>query len=149
MSLRADATIQARMGSSRLPGKVLMPVVGEPLLLRLVERIKRSQSIDRVIIATTTNSQDDPVARLAESMGCLCFRGSEEDVLGRVVGALRQYDVQVHAEFQGDNALPDPVLIDEVVGYYFEHSQQYDYVTTALKTTYPPGRSGNDAVHSA
>jgi spore coat polysaccharide biosynthesis protein SpsF len=139
MSLHADATIQARMGSSRLPGKVLMPVAGEPLLLRLVERIQRSRLIDRVIIATTTNSQDDKVAKLAERMGCLCYRGSEEDVLGRVVGALREYKIEIHAEFQGDNALPDPVLIDEVIDYYVEHQAQYDYVTTALKTTYPPG----------
>jgi spore coat polysaccharide biosynthesis protein SpsF len=116
-----------------------MPVAGEPLLSRLVERIKRSQRIDRIIISTTINPQDDPVAKLAERMGCLCFRGSEEDVLGRIVGALREFEVDIHAEFQGDNALPDPALIDEVIDYYLEHRHRYDYVTTALKTSYPPG----------
>jgi spore coat polysaccharide biosynthesis protein SpsF len=139
MPERIDATIQARMGSSRLPGKVLLPVAGQPLLARIVERIRRSRLIDRVIIATSSSGQDDPVAELAERMGCLCFRGSENDVLGRVAGALKAFDVDIHVELQGDNALPDPLLIDSVVGYYLKFRDKYDYVTSALRTTYPPG----------
>jgi spore coat polysaccharide biosynthesis protein SpsF len=139
MPERIDATIQARMGSSRLPGKVLLPVAGQPLLARIVERIRRSRLIDRVIIATSSSGQDDPVAELAERLGCLCFRGSEDDVLGRVTGTLKAFDVDIHVEFQGDNALPDPLLIDAVVGYYLKFRDEYDYVTTALRTTYPPG----------
>lgn len=95
--------------------------------------------IDRVIIATTTAAEDDAIADLASRMDCACFRGSEHDVLGRVVGALREFEIKIHAEFQGDNALPDPELIDEVINFYLEHQERYDYVTTALKTTYPPG----------
>lgn len=139
MPERIDATIQARMGSSRLPGKVLLPVAGQPLLARIVERIRRSRLIDRVIIATSSSRQDDPVAELAERMGCPCFRGSEDDVLGRVTDALKAFEVDTHVEFQGDNALPDPLLIDAIVGYYLKYRDEYDYVTTALRTTYPPG----------
>jgi spore coat polysaccharide biosynthesis protein SpsF len=139
MPERIDATIQARMGSSRLPGKVLLPVVGQPLLARIVERIRRSRLIDRVVIATSSSGQDDPVAELAERLGCLCFRGSEDDVLGRIVSAMQAFGMDVHVEFQGDNALPDPLLIDSVIGYYLKYRDRYDFVTTALKTTYPPG----------
>lgn len=139
MPERIDATIQARMGSTRLPGKVLKPVAGAPLLERIVERIRLSRLIDRVIIATSDAAQDDPIAELAERIGCLCFRGSEDDVLGRVVAALQAFDVDIHVEFQGDNTLPDPQLIDSVIGYYLKFRDACDYVTTALKTTYPPG----------
>lgn len=139
MPIRIDATIQARMGSSRLPGKVLLPVAGRPLLARIVERIRQSRLIDRVIVATSDSPQDDCVADLAEELGTECFRGSENDVLGRVTGALRAFDVDVHVEFQGDNAVPDAAVIDGVVGYFLKHRDCIDYVTTALKTTYPPG----------
>jgi len=134
-----DATIQARTGSSRLPGKVLFDVDGKALLQRQVERIQKSRHIDRVIIATTDRPQDDAIATLAESMGIGCFRGAEDDVIGRVCAALRAFDVTVHAEFMGDNSVPDAGVIDRVVGTYLEMADQVDYVTNALKTTYPPG----------
>ncbi len=134
-----DATIQARLGSSRLPGKVLAPILGKPLIEYQIERIRRSKIINRVIIATTTNPQDDAIADLAQRLGCECFRGSEDDVIGRVLGALNQYDIEDNAEFQGDNPIPDPQVIDQVVGYYLEHRDELDYVTNSVKTTYPPG----------
>ena len=139
MSVRIDATIQARLGSSRLPGKVLLPVAGRPLLARIIERSRQSRLIDRVIVATSTAAQDDAVAELARSEGAPCFRGSEDDVLGRLVGALDAFDIDVHVEFQGDNALPDPLLIDAVIGYFLKHRGHVDYVSTALRTTFPPG----------
>ena len=134
-----DATIQARIGSSRLPGKVLMPIMGRPLIEFQIERIRRSEFIDRVVIATTTSQQDDAIANLATKLGCECFRGSEIDVVGRVLGALREFDIEINAEFQGDNSIPDPNVIDRVIGYYLENLADYDYVTNALTTTYPPG----------
>jgi len=136
---KVDATIQARLGSSRLPGKVLMPIMGRPLIEFQIERIRRTNLIDRVVIATTTNEQDDAIADLAAKLGCDCFRGSENDVVGRVLGALREFEIEVNVEFQGDNSIPDPEVIDGVVGYYLEHRAKYDYVTNALITTYPPG----------
>ncbi|NCZ93320.1 MAG: hypothetical protein EBZ00_05000, partial [Actinobacteria bacterium] len=98
---RVDATIQARTGSSRLPGKVLRDLDGKPLLQYQIERIQQSQRIERVILATTDRPQDDALAHLAESMGIDCFRGSEDDVISRVCGALRAFDVETHAEFMG------------------------------------------------
>jgi spore coat polysaccharide biosynthesis protein SpsF len=118
---------------------VLKPILGRPMLELQVERIRQSRLIDRVIIATTSFPQDDPIAELAARLDCPCFRGSEDDVLGRVVGALQAYDVDLHVEFQGDNPMPDALLVDAIIGYYLKHADQYDYVTNALKTTYPPG----------
>jgi spore coat polysaccharide biosynthesis protein SpsF len=139
MSLRIDATIQARMGASRLPGKMLLPVAGVPLLARIIERIRQSGLIGRVIVATSTSPQDDALVALASELGALCFRGSENDVLGRVVAALDAFDVDVHVEFQGDNALPDRTLIDSTIRFFLDHRHDVDYVSTALRTTYPPG----------
>jgi spore coat polysaccharide biosynthesis protein SpsF len=139
MSARIDATIQARMGASRLAGKMLLPVAGVPLLARVVERIRQSTLIGRVIVATSTSPQDDAIAALASEIDAPCFRGSESDVLGRVIGALDAFDVEVHVEFQGDNALPEATLIDSVIGFFLERRGDVDYVSTALRTTYPPG----------
>ena len=139
MTLSVDATVQARTGSSRLPNKVLKQVLGKPLLQHQIERIQRASTINRVILATSDLAQDDPLEELAKSMGIDCFRGSETDVISRVCGALNAFDVTVHAEFQGDNSIPDPAVIDAVVNFYLEHSNDYDYVTNALKTTFPPG----------
>jgi len=139
MILSVDATVQARTGSSRLPNKVLKPVLGKALLQHQIERIQRASTINRVVLATSDLSQDDPLEDLANSMGILCFRGSELDVISRVCGALEKFEIEIHAEFQGDNSVPDPAVIDLVVGYFLEHAEKYDYVTNALKTTYPPG----------
>lgn len=139
MAVRIDATIQARMGASRLPGKMLLPVAGRPLLERIVERIRQSRLIDRVVLATTDATGDDELASLAARLGIDCFRGSEDDVLGRVAGALKAFDMDVHVEFQGDNALPDPLLIDAMVGLFLKRRDEVDYLTNALTTTFPPG----------
>lgn len=134
-----DATIQVRLGSSRLPGKVLAPILGKPLIEYQIERIRRSKIVNRIVIATTTNPQDDAIVDLALRLGCEYFRGSEDDVIGRVLGSLNLFDIDVHAEFQGDNPIPDPQLIDRVLGYYLDHCDKFDYVTNSMKTTYPPG----------
>jgi spore coat polysaccharide biosynthesis protein SpsF len=137
--MRIDATIQARVGSSRLPGKVLLPILGVPMLARQVERVRQSRLIERVIIATTTAAADDAVAALADELRCECFRGSEDDVLGRVTQALTQFDVDVHVELRGDNPLPDALLVDSIIGYFLRHADELDYLTNALTTTYPAG----------
>ena len=137
---KVTATVQARLGSSRLPGKVLKKICGVPILQLLVERLKMSFLIDEIVIATTIDGRDDPIAALADELGVGCFRGSEEDVLGRVVEAIKEFEIDVHAEFQGDNVMPDPMLIDTMIGFYLKNCDQYDYVTNALKTTYPPGQ---------
>ena len=81
--------------------------MGKPMLELQIERIRQSRLIDRVIVSTSERHQDDALEELSDRLGCLCFRGSEEDVLGRVVGALKKYEVDIHVEFQGYNPLPD------------------------------------------
>ena len=81
--------VQARMSSTRLPGKVLLPLGGEPMLARLIERLRRVQRGDAIVIATTTNSADDAIADLCRRLGVPCHRGSEHDVLARYADAAR------------------------------------------------------------
>ena len=137
--MKIAATIQARMGSTRLPGKVLKTIIGKPMLALLVERIRQSILIDEIIIATTKGPQDDAIEDLARKIGVSCYRGSENDVILRIVETLKAYDVDINVEFMADNPIPDPFLVDSVIGFYLKNSDKYDYVTNALKTTYPPG----------
>lgn len=133
------ASIQARMGSSRLPGKVLMEICQKPMLLWQVERIRRSRLVDRVVVATTDNPEDDAIAGFCRDHGIDYYRGSEQDVLNRIASLIRDLDVDLHVECFGDSPLIDPQLIDEFIGYYFKHIDEVDHVTSAMATTYPPG----------
>ena len=133
------ATIQARMASSRLPGKVLKKIMGKPMLLYQIERIKKSILIDDVIVATSTSSADDAIEAFAREYGINFFRGSENDVLQRIVDTLRHFKVEIHVEFMGDNPIPDANVVDSIIGFYLKNHDRYDYVTNALKTTFPPG----------
>ena len=137
---KVTATIQARVGSSRLPGKVMKKICGVTILQLLIERLRMSILIDEIIVATTSNSDDDIIEQLSKKLKVQCFRGSEEDVLGRIVGVIKKYNIDVHLECQGDNVMLDPHLIDSMIGYYLKQYDEYDYVTNSLKTTYPPGQ---------
>jgi spore coat polysaccharide biosynthesis protein SpsF len=114
-------------------------IVGKPMLAHQIERIRRSQLINEIIITTTTNGEDDVIEELARELGVGCFRGSENDVLTRVVETLKAYSVDVHVELMGDSPIPDPGILDQVTGHFLGHTDEYDYVSNALKTTYPPG----------
>lgn len=135
--MKTVAIIEARMTSTRLPGKILMPVLGKPLLELLVERLKRASSLDQIIVATTTNATDDIVEDLTKKLGIGCFRGSEEDVLDRVLRAAHAFQADIIVEITGDCPLVDPLIVDNVVITY--KKGQYDYVSTAIKRTYPRG----------
>jgi spore coat polysaccharide biosynthesis protein SpsF len=134
------ASIQARLGSTRLPGKVLKDINGKPMLLRHVERLRRSRLLDDVIVATTTNSNDDKIVQLCINNNISFFRGSEDDVLDRISSMLQENDIDVHVECFGDSPLTDPQIVDELIGYYLKHQEDFDFVSNALKTTYPPGQ---------
>jgi spore coat polysaccharide biosynthesis protein SpsF len=131
------ATIQARMGSSRLPGKVLMEVLDKPLLYYMVERLRKCKKLDDVILATTTNPKDDVLADFAEKNGLTYYRGSEEDVLSRVLETAQTNGVDIIVETTGDCPLIDPVVVDKVVELYLEND--YDYVSNTVKRTFPRG----------
>lgn len=94
-------TIEARMRSSRLPGKVLKPILDRPMLGLMIERLQCARTIDEIVIATTVNPSDDPIVNLAQSLNIDYFRGSEDDVLARVLGAAQQFDADVIVETTG------------------------------------------------
>jgi spore coat polysaccharide biosynthesis protein SpsF len=137
--MNITASIQARMGSSRLPGKVLSDVCGKPMLLWQIERIKRSRLVDRVVVGTSVSSLDDKIAKFCQDHDIDCFRGPEDDVLKRISTLLKSYEVDLHVECYGDSPLIDPQIIDEFIGYYLKHSKDAEYFSSALETTYPPG----------
>ena len=137
--MRVVATIQARMGSSRLPGKVLKVLSGKPMLLWQVERIRYSRLVDLVVVATSTSSVDDEIAEFCNKYKIDCFRGSEEDVLNRIASLIRKIDIDLHVECYGDSPLTDPQLVDEFIGFYLKHKVDFDYVSNSMDTTYPPG----------
>jgi spore coat polysaccharide biosynthesis protein SpsF len=137
MSPRIVCTIEARMTSSRLPGKVLMPAVGKPLLELMVERLRHARHVDAIVIATTEDPSSEPLCALAERLGIGCFRGSEDDVLARVLGAARAYDADLIVELTGDCPLIDPAIVDQVVERFLEGDA--DYASNVLERTYPRG----------
>lgn len=130
-------TVQARMGSSRLPGKVLAHAAGRPMLELMVERLKRVPSGGPVIICTTVNAADDAICALGERLDVGVWRGSEDDVLGRVLGAARAYGVDVIIETTGDCPLIDPDVVESVISSY--RASNVDYASNILDRTYPIG----------
>ena len=119
------ATIEARMTSTRLPGKVLLPLAGKPALERLVERLKRSLYIDEIVVATTTNQTDEPIVELCESLGVKYFRGSELDVLKRVLGAAESVRADIIVEITGDCPLMDWRIVDRGIEEFYSQNILY------------------------
>lgn len=112
---RIVAIVQARMGASRLPGKVLLDLGGQSMLRRVVERTRRARLLDSVVVATTSEAQDDPLAELCTARGYLVYRGSMHDVLDRFYHAARTFGAEVVVRITADCPIIDPVLIDETV----------------------------------
>jgi len=139
MSLRTVAISQARMGSTRLPGKVLMDLSGEPMLARVVERTRRARTVDEVVVATSTLPADDRIARLCESREWACFRGSELDVLDRYYQAALRFGAEVVVRVTSDCPLIDPELIDQHVQTLLERISETDFVTNMLQQSFPLG----------
>lgn len=133
------ATIEARMNSSRLPGKVLLPLAGKPMLQRIIERLQRSKYIDEIMVATTTNDIDDVLVKLAEKCGVSHFRGNEEDVLGRVFQAAQLSRADIIVRATGDNPLIDAGLIDQGMEMFFE--KEVDYLGNSTTKSFPTGLS--------
>lgn len=131
--------VQARMTSTRLPGKILKEVAGKPLLEYQVERLKRVHLADDLVIATTINNTDNPVVALCEKLQVNFFRGSESDVLARYHGAAVQHNADAIVRVTSDCPLIDPAIIDKVIQTYRENHELYDYVSNTLERTYPRG----------
>jgi spore coat polysaccharide biosynthesis protein SpsF len=136
--MKVIAIIQARMGSTRLPGKVLMNLAGEPVLVRVIERARRATLLDDVVVATTTQPADDAIVQLCAERNYPCFRGSEDDVLDRYYQAARQYEADVVVRITSDCPLIEPQVIDQGLQEFFEH--QADYASNGMSTrTFPRG----------
>jgi spore coat polysaccharide biosynthesis protein SpsF (cytidylyltransferase family) len=137
--MKIVASIEVRMTSSRLPGKVLMPILNKPVLELLLQRVKKAKYISDIIIATTSNKEDDPIEKLCTQLGIKVFRGSEPDVLGRVHDAHSYVNSDIVVELTGDNPLIDPALIDLCV-LKFLYSNA-DYVSTVVEPFFPYGQA--------
>ena len=127
------------MGSTRLPGKVLMDLSGRPMLAQQLARLKRCRRLDELVIATTTNVTDDPVESLARAEGVRCFRGSEHDVLSRYVDAAVDAGADTVVRITADCPLIDPEVTDRVVRDLIDHSSACDYTSNTIERTYPRG----------
>lgn len=137
--MNVGAIVQARMGSTRLPGKVLLPLGGRPSIELMLERLARSREITTICIATSTLLQDDPIAGWGEARGVAVFRGHERDVLARYAGAAEWIDARVIVRLTGDCPLICPDVTDRVIRAFLEAAPAVDYATNCLRRTYPRG----------
>ncbi len=131
------AIIEGRMTSSRLPGKLLLPALGRPILASLTDRLKTVSSIDQIVLATTVNDSDDVLAEFAETEGIGVFRGSEDDVMGRVIGAAKSANANVVVEITGDCPLIDPDLIEQTIRVFMRNNAVY--CANSVISSYPDG----------
>ncbi len=135
--MKTICIIQARMGSSRLPGKVLKEVCGKPLIAHTIARLKKAKGIDHIILATSTLPHDAPLIEAAKKEGVEGFAGSENDVLGRYYEAARPHKPDVVVRCTGDCPMFDPAVTGLVIATHFEKGG--DYTSNTLTRTYPRG----------
>jgi spore coat polysaccharide biosynthesis protein SpsF len=138
--VRVVAIIQARMGSTRLPGKVMMEILGKPMIGHVVDRALRISGVDQVVVATTDDDRDQPLVRyLSETTGVHVFRGPDADVLARYAAAAKEAEADIVVRLTADCPLLCPAVSSRVVAAILEEPARYDYVSNTLKRTYPRG----------
>ena len=135
--MKIVSTIEARMTSSRLPGKVMLPANGVPMLEHLINRLRRVPQIDDIVLATTINDTDDVLEKLAVCQGIKIFRGSEEDVMSRVIGASESVRADIVVEITGDCPIIDPEIIEQTIQLFLYNS--CDYASNAQVRSFPIG----------
>jgi spore coat polysaccharide biosynthesis protein SpsF len=133
------AIVQVRMGSTRLPGKVMMEAAGKPLLGHLLDRLSYCRNLEKIIVATTTEQQDDVIADFCDSLRIAVYRGSEYDVLDRYYQAAKTYGVDCIVRVTSDCPLIDPELIDEKLLLFKDKLDDYDLITNRHPLTYVDG----------
>jgi spore coat polysaccharide biosynthesis protein SpsF len=129
--------VQARCGSTRLPGKVLKEILGRPMLARQIERLQRATALDELIVATSTENADSAIEELCKILGLACYRGSHTDVLDRFYRASADRGAEHVVRLTGDCPLSDPELVDRVIRTHL--GQSCDYTSNVLERTYPDG----------
>ena len=137
--MRVGAIIQARMSSARLPGKMLAPLAGRPALAWLLERLDHAHDLDAVVVATSDDASDDPIAAFCADAGAACHRGALDDVADRMLGAARAHRLDAFARVNGDSPLLDQRLVDRGVALMREGGA--DLVTNVRPRSFPPGQS--------
>ncbi len=138
--MRIVCIVQARMGSSRLPGKVMMDLLGEPMLVRDINRLRRAKTLNEIVIATTIETADDVIQELCGQRHWAWFRGSEQDVLDRYYKAARAYRADIVVRITSDCPLIEPTIVDQVVSHFFTNSDRLDYVSNRIpQPTFPIG----------
>ena len=135
--MKIVAIVQARMGSSRLPGKVLKPIVNKPMIELLLTRLSQSKELDEIVVATSEDPQNDELQSIVEFLGYRCTRGSEKDVLRRFYDAAKTTDADVIVRITGDCPLVDPSLVDRCIQCYKD--LEVDYFSNANPPSYPDG----------
>lgn len=134
------AIIQARMGSTRFPGKILMEIDGKPLLQYQIDRIKESLLLDRIVVATSTVRRDDVIEEFCIKNDINCFRGSENDVLNRYYNCARKFNASIVVRLTADCPLIDPKIIDETISLFLESKVDFAANTAPPETSmYPEG----------
>ena len=133
------ATIQARMNSARLPGKALRPMNGQAMLGRVLDRVRMSCTIDDLWVTTSTEPTDDALAAFAETHGAKVYRGSLDNVLGRMIGTADAANADALVRISGDSPLIDPAIIDRAVAIFLQGDA--DLVTNVQRRTFPKGQS--------
>ena len=137
--MRKLIIVQARMTSTRLPGKVMKIVCGKPLLEHLINRLKRVKCADQIVIATTVNETEDIIVELCKKLDISYYRGSEEDVLGRYYEAAVEYGGDVIIRITSDCPVIDPEVVDYLISFFTNNIEKYDFVSNTLERSYPRG----------
>jgi spore coat polysaccharide biosynthesis protein SpsF len=132
--------LQARMGSTRLPGKSMMPLAGVPLVGRILERVKRSEKLDEIVLATTQKDEDDVLTKLSQSYGIPFFRGSENDLVDRYFQCAKEFNADIIARLPADNPVPEPREIDRIVDFHLTGQSDFSSnLAEVLGNGYPDG----------
>lgn len=137
--MKVVCILQARMGSTRLPGKVLLPIEGSPVLLHMLQRLSRSREIHQLVVATSTASQDDPIEEVVKTWGGEVFRGNELDVLDRYTQCAGHYDADIVVRVTGDCPLIDPDVTDRVIRALLDQIDHFDFASNTVHRSWPRG----------
>jgi spore coat polysaccharide biosynthesis protein SpsF len=138
---KTSLIIQARLGSKRLEGKTLMPLAGEPLIYRIVERVKRCTQIDNLILAIPDTEQDDKISKINFSCNIKIFKGSENNLVSRFFFAAKKFNSKIIVRLPGDNCMPEPSEIDKVILFYKKFKNPFfaSNLSNILNNQYPDG----------
>lgn len=131
--------IQARVGSTRFPRKILQDILGKPVLIRQLERVSHATSFDKLIVATTLNPDDDVIEEICINEGYKVFRGDENDLLDRHYQAGIKYNADYLVKIPSDCPLIDPQIIDKVIYFFLDNLNKYDFVSNLHPASYPDG----------